>query len=116
MSEDSKELKLAFPTAEDIKKLKEKYPGQDLFKAEFADGITLVFRRPTPDEFDYFWDRFDPTSNAAGPAREFAEQCVVWPDAAQLQALSKQYASLSSDVAMEIRRKAGAGKVEVRAL
>lgn len=104
------------PSADDIKNLKEKYPGAELFQASFADGVTLVFRRPTADEFDFFWDRFDPASNAATPAREFSEACVVWPDAAGFQELSKRYASLAVDVAAEIRRKAGAGKVEIKAL
>jgi hypothetical protein len=111
------ESKHAAPTAEDIQSLKAKYPGAELFKAEFEAGVVLVFRRPTADEFDYFWDNFDPSSHsAAGPAREFVELCVIWPDAAAFQSLSKKYASLAIDMLTEIRKRTGAGKAQVAAL
>jgi hypothetical protein len=102
------ENKRQAPSADDIKALKAKHGKLWSISFGAADGGTVVFRRPTPDEIDRYFDTLDDRKSQA--VRELAEAVVVWPDATQFQSMCHEFGGIHIDIASRAREAAGMGK------
>lgn len=85
-------------------------------KADFGEicavnvaGQTLVFRKPTPPEYDRWFDGYSGAEKSKR-SRELAVSTIVWPGQEALSAAIKaRPAALTSTIDTEIIKLAGAG-------
>jgi len=79
-------------------------------------GQTLVFRKPTPPEYDRWFDGYS-GSEKSKRSRELASSCIVWPSPQALsEALKARPGALTSVIDTEIIKLAGAGAEDVKSV
>lgn len=77
-------------------------------------GQVLVFRKPTPPEYDRWFDGYSGTEKSKR-SRELAASTIVWPSAQALnEAIKARPGALTSVIDTEIIKLAGAGAEDVK--